>query len=94
MFDELDGFIWDKGNYLKNLVKHNITCQESEEVFFDENQIIIKDELHSVSEQRRLIIGKTHNDILLSVVFTVRNNKIRIISARRAPIKERRLYEK
>jgi uncharacterized DUF497 family protein len=96
MFDleEPGEFDWDQGNTVKNLIKHNVSCQESEEVFFDESQVILDDERHFGSEKRKLIIGKTNAGILLSVVFTVRNNKIRVISARMASKKERKLYEK
>lgn len=93
MFDKYEGFIWDKGNSTKNLVKHNITCQESEEVFSDENQTIVNDEIHSQSEKRILIIGKTFGGKLLSVIFTVRNSSIRVISARTASKKEKKIYE-
>lgn len=94
MFDNFDGFIWDKGNTEKNLIKHNISCEESEEIFLDENQIIVDDEKHSGFEKRWLIIGETHSGTLLAVVFTVRNTRVRIISARRASKKEKNLYEK
>lgn len=93
MFDKFNSFIWDKGNSSKNLIKHNITCQESEEIFSDESQSIIDDELHSKIEKRTLIIGKTFNNKLLLVIFTLRNNNIRIISARIASKKEKKLYE-
>ena len=92
--DEPYEFDWDQGNTVKNLVKHNVSCQESEEVFFDENQLILDDNSHSSIEKRKLIIGKTNDNVLLSVVFTIRSNKIRVISARRASKKEGNLYEK
>jgi len=44
-------------------------------------------------EERLTAIGKTARNNILFIVFTVRGTKIRIISARRANIKERREYE-
>lgn len=88
-------FEWDKGNQEKNYKKHEVTINETEEVFFDKNRKISKDILHSKKEDRYLVIGKTRQKRLLFVVFTLRDNQIRIISARNLnQKKERRLYEK
>ena len=86
-------FDWDEGNTGKNWEKHRVSDQECEEVFFDENKIILKDVFHSEKEGRFIILGKTKKNRLLFVVFTKRSNKIRIISARDVNKKERRLYE-
>lgn len=86
-------FEWDKGNVHKN-IKHNVTQEETEEVFFDECKFIFKDKLHSQNEERFRILGKTKNNRLLFVVFTKRGKKIRIISARDINKKEVYLYEK
>ena len=74
-------FEWDKGNIGKN-EKHKVKDQECEEVFFDADKKIFKDRLHSKDVERFRIIGKTKKGRLLFVVFTIRNSKIRIISAR------------
>lgn len=86
-------FEWDSGNTNKNWQKHRVKDSETEEVFFDENKIILKDVLHSKEEDQFLLIGKTKEARLLFVVFTLRGNKIRVISARDLNKKERRLYE-
>lgn len=86
-------FEWDKGNINKNL-KHNVEDKDVEEIFLDENKLIQKDKLHSLTEERFIILGKTKKNRLLYVVFTERKNKIRIISARDINKKEVRLYEK
>ena len=65
---------------------------ECEEVFFDENKVVLKDVLHSDREERFIILGKTKKQRLLFVVFTTRNDKIRVISARNVNQKERKLY--
>lgn len=86
-------FDWDKGNIQKNM-RHNVNDRETEEVFFDKKRYIFKDKLHSNNEERFKIIGKTKKERLLFIVFTIRGNKIRIVSARDINKKEVYLYEK
>lgn len=86
-------FDWDKGNIDKNR-KHDVEDKETEEVFFDEQKVILRDILHSKKEKRFILLGKTKNERLLHVVFTKRERKIRIISARDINKKEVKLYEK
>lgn len=85
-------FQWDNGNKGKNK-KHGVEDSESEEVFFDQNKRILKDKLHSQKEERFRLLGKTKTQRLLFIVFTIRNRKIRIISARDVNKKEVFLYE-
>ncbi|PJC33522.1 hypothetical protein CO051_01360 [Candidatus Roizmanbacteria bacterium CG_4_9_14_0_2_um_filter_39_13] len=87
-------FEWDEGNKDKNWKKHTIHYKEIEEVFFNRSIKIFPDSRHSQKEKRFLAYGRTHSDRLLTIIFTVRNNKIRIISARRQSKKERSIYEK
>jgi len=87
-------FDWDQGNINKNSAKHDVTDEESEEVFFDKHKTILKDPLHSGKEERYIIIGQTKAERLLFVAFTFRKNKVRIISARDLNKKEYYLYEK
>lgn len=86
-------FEWDEGNIDKNLVKHNVTNKESEQVFLNEPNFIFEDEKHSTVEKRRMIWGVTNTGRKLSAIFTIRGRKIRIISARDMNRKERRKYE-
>ncbi|TSC88056.1 MAG: hypothetical protein G01um10147_287 [Microgenomates group bacterium Gr01-1014_7] len=86
-------FEWDKGNTGKNL-KHNVEDKEAEETFLDEHRFIFKDKLHSQGEERFRIIGRTREGRLLFIVFTIRGEKVRIISARDINKKEVYLYEK
>ncbi len=86
-------FDWDKGNKDKSYEKHGITVQEAEEIFLDENLGVIPDIKHSAQEQRLIALGKTFNNKLLLVIFTLRKNKIRAISARIMNKKERKQYE-
>lgn len=86
-------FEWDKGNTDKSYQKHGITPNESEEIFLDENLKVVKDLKHSQTEERFIALGKTFKRKFLFVVFTIRKNKIRVVSARKANPKERRKYE-
>lgn len=87
-------FEWDEGNTEKNPKKHGVKNEETEEAFFDETKIIAKDVLHSASEPRYILLGKTKHTILLYIVFTIRKTAIRVISSRRVHTKEAYLYEK
>ena len=91
-FDKIEGFDWDKGNIEKNLIKHGISCRESEEIFLDMNAAYREDNKHSLKEQRYAIIGKSFSNRILIVFFTIRKNKIRIISVRGVNKKEKILY--
>ncbi|MBL7159629.1 BrnT family toxin [Candidatus Microgenomates bacterium] len=88
-------FIWDKGNEGKNWLKHKVTNKECEEVFFDFNKQEYPDPQHSKKELRKVVVGKSKNGRILFIVFTMRNNIIRVISARNLnKKKEVDLYEK
>jgi len=86
-------FEWDEGNIDKNLIKHGVTNQEIEEVFFNLPTTVVEDRQHSTSELRYLALGKSDTSKKLSIIFTIRKNKIRIISARPMSQKERKFYE-
>lgn len=86
-------FEWDKGNINKNLAKHKIKNEEAEEVFVNQPAVLLKDKKHSQKETRLMILGKTDKERQLSVIFTRRGDKIRVISARPMSRKERKLYE-
>ncbi|HHT9116663.1 MAG: hypothetical protein A3K50_09880 [Planctomycetes bacterium RIFOXYD12_FULL_42_12] len=93
ILSNLKGFDWDEGNITKNWEKHDVAHIECEEVFFNDPLVVKKDEPHSIAEPRYYVLGKTNGRRLLFLVFTVRNNKIRVISARDMNKKERKLYE-
>ncbi len=90
---QIEGFDWDKGNIDKNWISHEVTDRECEEPFFDPHRKILRDTLHSEGEKRFLLFGKTEQYRLLCVTFTIRRNRIRVISARDANRKEKPLYE-
>jgi uncharacterized DUF497 family protein len=87
-------FEWDEGNIKKNWERHGVSHIECEEIFFNKPIIVKKDELHSTREDRYFVLGKTDTGRMLFIVFTLRGNKIRIISARDMNRKEKIIYEK
>jgi len=94
ILEKVTGFEWDTGNKNKNFIKHKVANEECEEIFFDQNKIIMKDVAHSKSEERYTLIGQTKQKRLLHIIFTIRKDRIRIISARNLNKKHYRLYEK
>lgn len=90
-------FEWDSGNSTKSWLKHKISIEEAEEVFYDAKRLLLEDIRHSKLEKRFIIYGKTKEEKRLFIVFTLRARdieKIRIISARVMKRKERDMYEK
>ncbi len=88
-----NGFDWDEGNRDKNKEKHGVTTEECEQVFFNQPLFVSVDYKHSEEEPRFFVLGHTDLGRRLFIVFTVRNNKIRVISARDMSKKERKIYE-
>jgi uncharacterized protein len=91
-FDNLIGFDWDVGNKQKNWEGHKVAYTECEEVFFNQPLLISEDTKHSSQEKRYHVLGRSDSGRMLFLVFTVRNNNIRIISARDQSKKERKIY--
>jgi len=89
----VEGFNWDEGNIEKNWEKHHVSYVECEEVFLSRPLLVAEDERHSQDEARCYVLGKTREGRHLFVVFTIRHNKIRAISARDMSRKEKRIYE-
>ncbi len=87
-------FDWDQWNIQKNEIKHGISALESESAFYDGKLKIFDDLKHSTAKEKRWICyGKSAYHNILMVAFTIRRNKIRIISARKTSQKERNIYE-
>jgi uncharacterized DUF497 family protein len=87
-------FEWDRSKASKNIQKHGVSFEEATTVFGDGQSITISDPLHSIDEERFVIIGLSHRFRILVVVHTERGDKIRIICARLGTRHERRTYEK
>jgi uncharacterized protein len=73
-------FEWDQEKNELNQKKHSISFEEAQFAFSDANRIIAKDLEHSEKEERYYCFGKIEESIV-TVRFTYRNNKIRIIGA-------------
>ena len=86
------GFQWDEGNATKTSEKHNVSQVECEQLFFNRPLIIKHDKAHSREEIRYYALGKTDDARLMFLVFTIRNHKIRVISARDMSLKEQKRY--
>jgi uncharacterized DUF497 family protein len=86
------GFDWDKGNARKNEESHGVIINECEQVFFNQPNFGGKDSKHSHDEERYFIYGSTNSKRLLFVVYTLRDGKIRVISARDMNKKERKAF--
>lgn len=90
---KFEGFEWDIGNQDKNWEKHKISNIEAEQIFFNEPILIIGDKKHSTDKEKRYAaLGITNYGRELTAIFTIRNNFIRIISARHMSSKERKIY--
>ena len=88
-----EGLLWDEGNSEKNWIKHKVRKLECEEIFFNLPLVISDDVKPSNAEKRFYVLGKSKSERFLFVSFTIRNNLIRIISARDMNRKERKIYE-
>ena len=86
-------FEWDSAKNKRNYCKHGICFEDAISVFLDTHHVIKYDETHSEHEHRFQLIARSHVGLLLIVFVELDDNKIRIISARRANQKERGLYE-
>jgi uncharacterized protein len=93
--EQIVGFDWDEGNSRKSADKHDVSQAEAESIFFNDPLILVEDSRHSDKEQRFNALGKTGQNRLLHVTFTLRRNgtMIRVISAREMHRRERRYYE-
>jgi uncharacterized DUF497 family protein len=85
--------IWDQNKAKLNLKKHGISFEEAQTVLESKIQLILEDKNHD--EDRFLALGFSTLERILVVVYCYREyDVIRIISARKALPKERKVYEK
>jgi uncharacterized protein len=92
---QIVGFEWDDGNSRKSADKHDVSQAEAESIFFNDPLIVVEDAKRSAREQRLNALGKTAQNRLLHITFTLRQNgtTIRVISAPDMHRKERKIYE-
>jgi uncharacterized DUF497 family protein len=85
-------FEWDKSKAESNKLKHGIAFADTFAVFDDPNAITIEEFIKD--EQRYITIGMDAFGRILVVIYTWREDKIRIISGRKAVRSEVRQYER
>ncbi len=82
-------FEWDDNKNQKNIEKHGISFEIAIEIFND--KVMHETDKEVNGEVRTVAIGQI-SDIVVTVVYTYRNNRHRLISARRASKAERMIY--
>lgn len=87
-------FEWDERKSAANVRKHGVTFKEARSVFVDERAKLIDDPDHSEDEERFVLLGLSSALRLLLVCHCYRSESdvVRIISARKATLKESRSY--
>ena len=86
-------FEWDAIKAASNIIKHGVSFEEAIEVFYDPNALEDVDAAHSVEEKRLFIIGLSSRRLLFIVYVETVEDRIRIVSARKASKAEREIYE-
>lgn len=85
-------FIWDEDKAVWNVLQHNVPFEKACEAFFD--PLLQLEDATPGTEQRQSVIGMTKDWSLLFVVhLEIEDNRIRLISARKATAQERKRYE-
>ncbi len=87
-------FEWDKGNSTKSEQKHGVAQEEVESLFELGLGVPLGRQVSpKVEEERLCMVGPSYEGRFISVVFTLREGRVRPISSRLANRKEKRLYE-
>ena len=83
-------FEFDPTKSMSNLLKHGISFDEARHIWRDPDVLVIR--ARQIDEPRWIAIGQV-SERTWSAIFTMRNQRIRIISVRRSRTKEVALYE-
>ena len=86
-------FEWDPDKAAGNVDKHGVSFEEAATVFGDPLGKIVDDPRHSIGEKRFVLMGQSDQDNLLAVMYTEREDAVRIISARPVTRREQKDYE-
>ena len=86
-------FEWDPEKAAGNAQKHGVRFEEAATAFADPLSVTISDPDHSVGEARYILIGRSLVARMLVVVHLERGARVRLISARLATRRERRVYD-
>jgi uncharacterized DUF497 family protein len=74
-----------------NLRKHRVSFEEAASCLLDAHALVMEDE-RSESESRWILVGMSARARLLTVIYTLRGDNPRLISARKATTKEAKSY--
>jgi hypothetical protein len=88
---DADDFEWDDAKAAINLTKHGVSFEQARDAFDDPFAIDFIDDREDYGEQRLILFGMVEGRLLV-VAHTLRDDKVRIISAREAEPHERRKY--
>ncbi len=86
-------FEWDRKKATSNLKKHGVSFDEAVMVFYDPLAATFGDPDHSSEENRLITVGYSARGQLLVVSHMERGDATRIISVRRATLRERKRHE-
>jgi uncharacterized DUF497 family protein len=87
-------FTWDPRKASANIRKHGVSFDEASTAFADPLSITVPDPDHAADETRFLLVGRSMRQRILVVVHAERSESdIRLIGARLAGRRERRIYE-
>lgn len=84
---------WDPKKAKANVLKHRVSFEEAASVFLDPFAVTYPDPDHSGGEVREITVGHSARQRVIFISHTQRNNRIRIIGARKATPRERIQYE-
>lgn len=90
-FQRIIEYEWDENKNQSNQEKHGIDFRGAVSVFSDEDKIELIDQRKDYGELRYKVIGIA-KEIIVVVIYTIRNDRYRIISARVANEQERKTY--
>jgi len=84
-------FEWDDAKNASNIGKHGVSFEQARRIF--DGRVFAGPDTRSYGERRWIAIGRLAPEVVLTVVFTERRGRRRLISARPASRKERKRYE-
>jgi uncharacterized protein len=82
---------WDSAKAASNFAKHGVRFRYAARVFLDPRRLEVVDDRRDYGEERRVTLGVIE-DRVYAVVFTTRDGRIRLISARKANPREQARY--
>jgi uncharacterized protein len=74
-------FEWNEDKNFDNVIKHGISFFDAQSAFFDPKRVITIDIKHSTKNEKRYFCFGSVNNKILTLLFTVRSDKIRIFGA-------------